>query len=308
MTSWNYLLVVLYFTYGSILSCYAVFCNVDYYRSEKNGGASALRKIPPSNRRALTEAGTRSAITSNSKHECNAATANDDKSSNKNGSSGCDTISTKSSCGSTSELMDSMKNRGYSVDSILFDIEENSKRLSVAHSAKSHYDLHHARLHDNRLPSVSFEVFCQETFQELNLFLKIYWCISCVALNLTLITVTVYWAALFRDASNGSVLKWYLRIDRHGVVFLFVLLDYVIVRTPTRILHFIYPSMVMLIYGAVNGLYCRYTGRIVYSRLDFLRRPFMSTGLIMLGAFAAVPCFQFVIYWCLYRVKKKIMK
>ena len=226
--------------------------------------------------------------------------------SNKNA-----TISSTSSSvnGSTSQLMTQTSAYSqYSVDSIILDIEEHGKRVCGKRDHEgSKRDLHHARLQDNRLPSMNSEVFLSETIGEVSWFLKIYWMLSSSVLTLAFLTVLVYWTLLFDSNQSSHALQWYLRCDRHGLAFLLVLIDHMTSRTPIRLLHFIYPSLMMLLYGACNGIYCYATKKIVYSKMDFLEQPLIAVGLVLLCALAASPLGQLVLYFLVYRLKEKCL-
>jgi hypothetical protein len=218
------------------------------------------------------------------------------------------TVSSTSSSinGSTSQLIGSSDAYSrYSVDSIILDIEENSKRLSVARNNSMKNEIHHARLEDNRLPSMNSEVFLSETIGDVTLVFKIYWFISTCAITLNFMTVMIYWGLLF-SYDPASPLFWYLRIDRHGISFLLVLIDHMLARTPIRILHFIYPSLMMTLYGIANGIFCITTKKIVYSKLDFVDQPVVASGFVALSVFGLSPLAHFVTYWCVYRLREKI--
>ena len=115
----------------------------------------------------------------------------------------------------------------------------------------------------------------------------------------------VYWVLLFSNESTPP-LNWYLRVDRHGISFLLVVVDHVLSRTPIRLLHFIYPSLMMTLYGVISGTYSSVTKRNVYSKMNFVEQPLVASGLVALCVFVASPLGHFVIYWSVYRLREKI--
>uniref|UniRef100_A0A7M5VFB5 Uncharacterized protein n=1 Tax=Clytia hemisphaerica TaxID=252671 RepID=A0A7M5VFB5_9CNID len=299
MTSCVYILTLVYFVYGFVLSWFSVFYKVEYCRGSTLRNDQCGGRIP--NR-------TFDSVSKNNKDALNLQYI-----PNKNA-----TISSTSSSvnGSTSQLMTQTSAYSqYSVDSIILDIEENVRRVGAKRDHRgskrdhggSKRDLHHARLQDNRLPSMNSEVFLSETIGEVTWFLKIYWMLSSSVLTLAFLTVLVYWTLLFDSNQSSHALQWYLRCDRHGLAFLLVLVDHMISRTPIRLLHFIYPSILMLLYGACNGVYCYATKRVVYSKMDFLEQPLIAVGLVLLCALVASPVGQLILYFVVYRLKEKCL-
>ena len=243
--------------------------------------------------------------------------------SNKNA-----TISSTSSSnigGSTSQLIKSVPNsnnlyHGFSVDSIIYDIEQNSKRLSVnlggtnndiekpvivlsSSSTENQIEMQHARLKDNRLPSINSEVFVSEIMDEVSWPFKIYWLFSSLVITLSILAIFTYWIFLF-DGQTYSPLAWYLRLDRHGIASLLVIVERMSTRTPIRLLHFIYTSLLFVLYGATNATYCYTTETFVYGKLDFVGDTLRASALILLGAFVAVPVVHFFAYLCVHRLKE----
>ena len=75
-------------------------------------------------------------------------------------------------------------------------------------------------------------------------------------------------------------------------------------RTPIRLLHFMYTSLLFVLYGATNAAYCYTTETFVYGKLDFVGDTLRASALILLGAFVAVPVVHFVAYLCVHRLKE----
>ena len=302
LTSWIYVLSLIYFLYGSALSWYSVRYKVEYCRSNTMSG-DTVKHFP---KRVLESA--KSSIRDNMNMHCM---------SNKNA-----TISSTSSSnigGSTSQLITSPSSKsssnlchGFSVDSIIYDIEQNSKRLSVncksdidnpSVPSTNPQDLHHARLRDNRLPSMNSEVFLSETIGEVPWPFKVYWLLSSSVITLSICAIFAYWIFLF-DGQSCSLLAWYLRIDRHGIASLLVILERMTTRTPIRLLHFVYPSIFSLLYGVSNAVYCYLEKTYVYSKLDFVGSTTKACSLVLLGALVAVPVIHMISYFGVYRFKE----
>ena len=287
MTSCNYVIVIIYFLYGSTLSCYSVFCKIKYFR----GAGDTVRYRGQV--RAENIKSKQSVKMSNIAPNMNKMNGELKKSENINN------LNTMG--GSTSQLIHNQ----YSVDSIILGIEENSNRVSVTQD-NDYRDLHHARLQENRLPSINSDVFI-EPVKEMTLFFKVYWFFTNVALNLSFLVVAVYWLLLFpQQQKNTTLINTYLRIDRHGVILLVTIIEQMITKMPIRILHFIYPSIMFIIYAIYYVTYTKITGNIIYSQIDFIDNPIKATGLFAMVAFVIIPIIQVFAYWTIYRVKERL--
>ena len=283
MTSCNYVMVIIYLLYGLSLSFYSVCWKVKYFQGD--GGTLREHEIRSRRESKLTVNMDSLSPSVSKMHGI------------KNSNVNCNGMS-----GSTSQLISSQ----YSVDSIILDIEENSKRLSVP-QVNNDRDLHHARLQDNRLPSINSDVFVEQV-KEMTLFFKVYWFFMNVSLNLSVFVVLVYWTMLSPGQASITPLNWYFRVDRHAIILLIILIDQIITKIPIRILHFIYPSIMFLLYGVYNVTYTKISGKLVYSQMDFVKSPAKASGLIVLGAFVVVPIIHLCLYWAVYRLKERLFR
>lgn len=283
MTSCNYLIVTIYFCYGFSLSCQAVFCKINFCRGD---GGTVKHRYPG-----------RNVASKNGIHHVDMVNIDQNKNTTE------PIKSTRNTTESTSRLTE---NR-FSVASIILDIEENSKRLSMAapDDNRNSREIRHARFEDNRLPSIQSDVFI-ESITDISLSFKLYWFLSNVALNLSCLVVSVYWIALFPYQDPVSDLKWYLRIDRHGIILILLLLDHVITKTPIRVLHFVYPSIMFTIYGIYNAVYTKITSTVIYPAMDFKDDTVKAILTVAGAALIGVPLIQVGLYWVIYRLKERI--
>ena len=179
--------------------------------------------------------------------------------------------------------------------------------MSVPSNSIPHH-LNHARLEENRLPSVSSDVFLNSP-KRLPLIFKVNWLFSSIALNSSVIVTIVYWVLLFKNHSmNIPYLKWYLRTDRHGIMLFWLILDHFITKLPIRILHFIYPSIFVLLYGIFNVIYTKVEGTFLYPMLDFENKLFWSILSLTLACLVIVPVLQIFSYWCIYRLRDRLFR
>lgn len=284
MTSLNYLLVLIYFMYGTTVSIYAIFFRRRYYKNVR--GPLMHTSIYNSKENVVMGMLT-------SEDEASPAPSS--------------TVSTLN--GSKSDLMD----HKYHVDAILYGFDEKCTKLTVPHVLHIHKSCHqtktyhHAILHENQLPKVIIETVTDPSQNELGLFFKLYWLCSCITFNLTALTVVIYWVMMFKyQEVEVSPIRWYLRVDRHAVVFLFMIIDHMISRIPVRILHFVYPSMIFLLYGLVNALYTVLTKDFIYEMLNFNINTVTSTVYVVGASFVATPLMQLIIYWTVYRLRERL--
>ena len=276
MTSINYTIVLCYFISALCLSVLGVFCKMRFYSDQSR--RTITRNLPLQDATSLKTPSKLNKI--------------NDISVSENGSA--------------SELI-GVGIDVFSVDSIISDIEENSKRMSVPSNSIPRH-LNHARLEENRLPSVSSDVFLNSP-KQLPLIFKVNWLFSSIALNSSVIVTIVYWVLLFKNQSrNIPYLKWYLRTDRHGIMLLWLILDHFITKLPIRILHFIYPSIFVLLYGIFNVIYTKVEGTLLYPMLDFENKLLWSILILALACLVVVPIVQIFSYWCIYRFRDRLFR
>lgn len=111
--------------------------------------------------------------------------------------------------------------------------------------------------------------------ESLSIQFKLMWFLENIAITASGVVTIAYWT-IIRD-SNESLdvsLKTYLTIDRHGIVFLFMLSDFLYNRIPFRALHLVYPLSFGLLYLAFHLANWEITGETVYSgTLDWDAHP-----------------------------------
>lgn len=95
---------------------------------------------------------------------------------------------------------------------------------------------------------------------------KLMWVLENIAITISASVTIAYWT-IIRDHNKSLEpnLDSYLVVDRHGIVFLFMLLDFLFNRMPFRALHFIYPLAFGLLYLAFHLANWEITGEVIYS-------------------------------------------
>ncbi|XP_065665941.1 uncharacterized protein LOC100206519 [Hydra vulgaris] len=191
-----------------------------------------------------------------------------------------------------------VKNRGedlngVTVDSIISGIEENyTKRMSVV-SVQVNQTTQRAQSNqcENNLPTIN----------------KVHWFFSALTLNMSLIVTLVYWLLLFRTDRLPTPLAWFLNIDRHLIMLVWVIIDHIITKIPVRILHFVYPSTLFLLYNIFNIVYTKLTKIIIYPIVNIDKEPVMTVGLVLAASFLCVPIVQVFLYLIIYRLREKLL-
>lgn len=341
MTSVNYMLVVIYFVFGFIISTYAIFFKKNYYRHSIRGtttrkcnliqntrdntimtitpcdnSSSALPKSTKMGQGKLDLTQNRCSVDSllyhlsNKQNRMSLPIIN---ASNVNSNHAIKEPINRQQYNfySVTDLHGKYKLSQQNVTDLVYPRNNGTATTAPANSCQNINDnlFRHARLHNNQCPKVNIEIVADGKSSKLGVFFKLYWFSSTVTLNLTLLTVFVYWSMMYRKQSNqSSQMKWFLRIDRHGIVLLFMVIDHMISGIPTRLLHFIYPSLLFVLYGFVSAIYTIVTRDYVYRMLNFSENGLKSVLYVAGASFVAIPILQLIIYWVVYRVRERLFR
>ena len=175
---------------------------------------------------------------------------------------------------------------GFTVDSIISGIEENCmKRASLVSLRPKKSD----QLKEN-VPTIN----------------KVHWLLSAIALNLSVDVTLIYWLLLFRyDNDISTNLGWFLNIDRHLLMLVWLIVDHAITKIPVRVLHFVYPSTVFVLYSIFNIIYTKITKLVIYPIMNFDKSPLETVGLVLAGSFLFVPIVHIFLYWAIYRLRER---
>ncbi|XP_061390127.1 protein rolling stone-like [Musca vetustissima] len=137
--------------------------------------------------------------------------------------------------------------------------------------------------------------------------LKFYWCSHwCVLVVATVITF-MYWLFIYpTDNANASDLY---NLWAHGFNSILMVLDHMLVAFPTRLMHFVYPLILGLIYAIFSLIYY-FAGGVdpsgnpyIYEILDW-SSPGWATA-ITFGCILLVIIFSFLLF-CLYKLRRWI--
>ena len=135
---------------------------------------------------------------------------------------------------------------------------------------------------------------------------KVHWFLFNLYLGLCTFVFIAYWVILApaRTVGFSPSLKSYLVIDRHGINFGLMLIDFVLNRIPIRLLHYSYTSLALLLYLVYNSIYWSATGRLFYGKwLDYGSHLGLVFGLVLGTILLILPLIQLA-WFSLNRLKK----
>lgn len=125
---------------------------------------------------------------------------------------------------------------------------------------------------------------------------QLFWILFNISITLCLVVVIIYWPLLHDPDIPRNGLQSYLTIDRHGINFLFLVIDFFLHKIPVRFLHFVYPSLLAVVYLIFNVLYWVSTNNIIYPIFDWNKNPGMASGYAV-GVLLLVMLAHFFWYW-----------
>nr|XP_002129493.2 protein rolling stone [Ciona intestinalis] len=122
------------------------------------------------------------------------------------------------------------------------------------------------------------------------------WQLQLVAMGLSFIVTVLYWT-LFNP--KFSVYDY----NSHAINFVIMMLDFIIIAIPTRLLHFVYMALLSAIYCIFTAILhgAGYTSH-VYSFLNWATNPGLSAGICIGITFVATPLVQ-TLFWCVYLLR-----
>ena len=132
-------------------------------------------------------------------------------------------------------------------------------------------------------------------------FYQFVWIHYNLALNICTLTFVMYWAVLHNYKKSYDPKSLFFTIDRHGVSFILLFIDFLLSRVPIRLLHFIYAEILALLYLAFNIAYWLIRKDIIYKHLDYSNKPVKAAVTVVSTFFAIFLCQVFV--YCLYYVR-----
>ena len=126
---------------------------------------------------------------------------------------------------------------------------------------------------------------------------RIYYFGFSISYLLCFMVVLIYWGIL-HDAENfegKESYKLFLAVDRHGIIFVLLLLQYAMGKIPVRFLHAVYVVVIALVFFVHTYFYYLATHKLVYNIFDWEKAPGKAFG-YALGLSIASFVLQFVLF------------
>lgn len=144
----------------------------------------------------------------------------------------------------------------------------------------------------------------------LEIFTKVHWFLFNVSAILCSFVFLGYWTLFFPTdktfRSNAHPTETYSTIDRHGINLLVVFVDFFLSCTPVRLLHFIYPSIVIALFFVYNCIYWAITDDLIYgSVFDYGENTGKAVGLVLASIVIISPLLQFC-WFLLYLLRQRL--
>ena len=129
---------------------------------------------------------------------------------------------------------------------------------------------------------------------------KFAWFMFNITLPVCFCVVVAFWAVIYGPDFELS----FFSIDRHGINFCILLVDFLLQKIPVRILHFVYPMTFLTLYMIFSASYSYGADDVIYSAVDWKQDP-TKAALLFLAMIIASGVVHFIFYW-IDRLKKLI--
>lgn len=125
---------------------------------------------------------------------------------------------------------------------------------------------------------------------------KILYFLFSISFTMCFMVVLIYWFVLY-EPENFEIpsFHFFLSVDRHAIIFILIVIQYLLCKIPIRFLHAVYVLAIALIFFIHTYFYYLATGRLVYAIFDWGKAPGKAVGY----AFGlSLVCFvlQFIIF------------
>lgn len=142
-------------------------------------------------------------------------------------------------------------------------------------------------------------------------YMKINWVLQVIACSTELAVTLLFWIIEFNPGSDSV---HFFSVNVHGVGAVLVIIDFLLVANPFRILHFIYPVIFASVYFLFTFIYHAAGGRnpqgethIYRNNIDWGMVPGRSLGISVFAAVVGATALHFL-FFLLYLVKISFSK
>ena len=109
---------------------------------------------------------------------------------------------------------------------------------------------------------------------------KILYFLFSISFTMCFMVVLIFWFVLYKPGDYGEIpsVGFYLTVDRHGIIFLLIVIQYLLGKIPIRYLHVIYVVAIAMIFFVHTYFYYLATGKLVYAIFDWRNAPGKAVG------------------------------
>ena len=119
-----------------------------------------------------------------------------------------------------------------------------------------------------------------------------------ISYTMCFMVVIIYWILLFdpKEYKEKSHFEFFMTVDRHGIIFVLIFIQYLLNKIPVRILHAIYVVIIAFLFFVHTYFYYLATDKLVYTIFDWNEAPGKAIGYAF-GMSLACFILQFIIFF-----------
>ena len=126
---------------------------------------------------------------------------------------------------------------------------------------------------------------------------KVYYFLFSISYTMCFMVVVIFWFMLYKPGEFGETtsFKFFLTVDRHGIIFALILFQYVLNKISVRFLHATFVLAIALLFFVHTYFYYLATDKLVYTIFDWNKAPGKAIGYAF-GLALACYVLQFVLF------------
>ena len=126
---------------------------------------------------------------------------------------------------------------------------------------------------------------------------KVYYLLFSISYTMCFMVVLIFWFLLYKSGEFGEIpsFRFFLAVDRHGIIFALILFQYVLNKIPVRILHATFVVAIALLFFVHTYFYYLATDKLVYTIFDWNKAPGKAIGYAF-GLSLACYVLQFILF------------
>ena len=126
---------------------------------------------------------------------------------------------------------------------------------------------------------------------------KVYYFLFSISYTMCLMVVLIFWFLLYKSGEFGEIpsFRFFLAVDRHGIIFALVLFQYVLNKISVRFLHATFVVAIALFFFVHTYFYYLATDKLVFTIFDWNKAPGKAIGYAF-GLSLACYVLQFILF------------